>query len=215
MNNGNKGIPYLKVFGDWLIRFQKLDDAQFGRLVRAAIAYVCNGQVPTIDGMEGLSFDYLRPALDNDKSKYTEKVEKNRRNGQKGADARWGNYSERHSSYSECHLTNGENSQEKERREKRQDKGDKREDMNGADKPRKFTSPSLDDVESYCRERQNNVDAARFVDYYTANGWRIGKTTMKDWRAAVRVWERNDPKQAQPANRYDQIKKLMEETTDD
>ena len=89
------------------------------------------------------------------------------------------------------------------------------EEKKGADKPHKFTPPSLNDVESYCRERQNNVDAARFVDYYTANGWRIGKTTMKDWRAAVRTWERNEPKQAQPANRYDQIKKLMEETPDD
>ena len=83
------------------------------------------------------------------------------------------------------------------------------------DKPRKFTPPPLDDVKSYCQDRKNKVDAARFVDYYTANGWRIGKTTMKDWRAAVRVWERNEPKQEQLTNRYDQIKKLMEETTDE
>ena len=55
MNDQKKRLPYLKVFGDWLTRFQKLDDAQFGRLVRAAIGYVCAGEEPAIDGMEGLS----------------------------------------------------------------------------------------------------------------------------------------------------------------
>ena len=37
------------------------------------------------------------------------------------------------------------------------------------------------------------MDAERFVDYYTANGWKVGKNPMKDWKAAVRNWERKDP----------------------
>ena len=56
----------------------------------------------------------------------------------------------------------------------------------------RFTPPSLTEVEQYCKERGNKVDAQRFVDFYTAKGWKIGKQSMKDWKAAVRTWERND-----------------------
>ena len=56
----------------------------------------------------------------------------------------------------------------------------------------KFLPPSAEEVKAYCIERGNNVDAERFVDYYTANGWKVGKNSMKDWKAAVRTWERGD-----------------------
>lgn len=131
MTTQRKGIPYLKVFGDWLTRFQKLDDAQFGRLVRAAVGYVCAGEEPTIDGIEGYLFDTIRPALDMDMARYREKVEKNTENGAKGAAARWGSDSERHTENSERHFMDGENSQEKEKREKKEEKREKKEDTRG------------------------------------------------------------------------------------
>ena len=56
----------------------------------------------------------------------------------------------------------------------------------------RFTPPTVEEVKTYCRERKNSVDAERFVDYYSANGWIVGKTKMKDWKAAVRTWERRD-----------------------
>ncbi len=72
----------------------------------------------------------------------------------------------------------------------------------------RFQPPTVAEVKTYCQERQNNVDAERFVDYYTANGWKVGKNSMKDWKAAVRTWERNDnqqkPKQTQPTISEDQ-----------
>ena len=54
---------------------------------------------------------------------------------------------------------------------------------------KRFTPPTLAEVTAYCRERQNAVDPQRFIDYYTANGWKVGKNSMKDWKAAVRTWE--------------------------
>ncbi len=57
---------------------------------------------------------------------------------------------------------------------------------------RRFTPPTYEQVSSYCLERNNNVDAHIFVDHYEANGWMRGKTKMKDWKAAVRFWERNN-----------------------
>lgn len=56
----------------------------------------------------------------------------------------------------------------------------------------RFVPPSLEEVQAYCRERNNNVDAERFIDYYIANGWQVGKNKMKDWKAAVRNWERSN-----------------------
>lgn len=59
-------------------------------------------------------------------------------------------------------------------------------------KAKRFTPPTLEDVQAYCMERNNNVDAQHFVDYYTSNGWQVGKNKMKDWKAAIRTWERNN-----------------------
>lgn len=54
---------------------------------------------------------------------------------------------------------------------------------------KRFTPPSYDDVKAYCDERGNSIDPQRFIDYYQANGWKVGKASMKDWKAAVRNWE--------------------------
>lgn len=58
-------------------------------------------------------------------------------------------------------------------------------------KTKRFTPPTLEEVQAYCIERNNSVDPQHFIDYYTSNGWKVGKNTMKDWRAAIRTWERN------------------------
>ena len=57
---------------------------------------------------------------------------------------------------------------------------------------KRFKPPAVEDVRAYCKERNNNVDAQQFVDFYEAKGWMLGKNKMKDWKAAVRTWERND-----------------------
>lgn len=56
----------------------------------------------------------------------------------------------------------------------------------------RFSPPTLEEVKAYCRERNNNVDAERFIDYYSANGWVQGKgKPIKDWKACIRTWEKN------------------------
>ena len=55
----------------------------------------------------------------------------------------------------------------------------------------RFTPPDVNMVRDYCIERNNSVDPQSFVDFYTAKGWMVGKNKMKDWKAAVRTWERN------------------------
>lgn len=55
----------------------------------------------------------------------------------------------------------------------------------------RFQKPTLSEVESYCSERGNTIDPKRFIDFYESKGWVVGKSPMKDWRAAVRTWEKN------------------------
>ena len=56
----------------------------------------------------------------------------------------------------------------------------------------RFTPPTTEEVKAYCEERKNKVDAQRFVDFYTTKGWMVGKSKMKDWKAAVRTWEKTE-----------------------
>jgi hypothetical protein len=65
---------------------------------------------------------------------------------------------------------------------------------------KRFVEPTVEQVQAYCQERNNNIDAERFVDFYTAKGWMLGKNKMKDWKAAVRTWEkRNHANSSQPS----------------
>lgn len=64
-----------------------------------------------------------------------------------------------------------------------------------------FIAPTVAEVADYCRERGNNVDPDKFVSYYESNGWHVGRNKMKDWRAAVRTWERNSRSYSKPVNR--------------
>jgi len=58
-------------------------------------------------------------------------------------------------------------------------------------KVKRFTKPTIEEVVDYCNERNNDVDAEKFYDYYSSNGWKVGKNSMKDWKASVRTWEKN------------------------
>jgi hypothetical protein len=58
----------------------------------------------------------------------------------------------------------------------------------------KFKKPTLEEVKNYCLERNNNVDAENFIDFYESNGWKVGNNKMKDWKASVRTWERRNNK---------------------
>lgn len=62
------------------------------------------------------------------------------------------------------------------------------------EKSKRFIPPTKEDVKAYCQERKNNIIPEKFIDHYTSNGWMVGKNKMKDWKASVRTWERNEQK---------------------
>lgn len=62
---------------------------------------------------------------------------------------------------------------------------------------KRFVPPTPEEVNTYCRERNNGIDGSEFCDFYTSKGWKVGKNPMKDWKAAVRTWERSRKQNAQ------------------
>ena len=60
---------------------------------------------------------------------------------------------------------------------------------------RRFTPPTLEEVQSFINEHGYRVDANRFIDFYSSKGWMVGKNKMKDWQAAVRGWASRDKQQ--------------------
>jgi hypothetical protein len=80
-----------------------------------------------------------------------------------------------------------------------------------------FNKPSLLEIKNYCVERVNNVDPEAFFDFYESKGWLVGKSKMKDWKAAIRTWERTETKKEKPTiskldwqiNEWQKAKKLL------
>lgn len=85
-------------------------------------------------------------------------------------------------------LCNGEKEKEKEKEKDREIDSS----ASTTTKRKRFEKPSISDIKQYCIERNNNIDASQFYDYYESNGWKVGKNSMKDWKAAVRTWERSE-----------------------
>ena len=69
----------------------------------------------------------------------------------------------------------------------------------------RFTPPTLEEVTEYCKERNNKIDPQTFIDFYSSKGWMIGKNKMKDWKAAIRTWERHDNKATEKKPQYKQF----------
>ena len=78
-----------------------------------------------------------------------------------------------------------------------------------------FIKPTVQDINIYFSERQNKIDAEAFYDFYESKNWKIGKNKMKDWRAAVRTWERRETKKPTMSkldsqiNAWQEAKKLL------
>jgi len=59
-------------------------------------------------------------------------------------------------------------------------------------KSKKFQKPTIEQIKAYCQEANKNIDAEAFFDFYEAKGWVVGRAPMKDWKAAVRNWAKNE-----------------------
>lgn len=98
--------------------------------------------------------------------------------------------------YRDKRIENRVKSIDNREKEKEREKADDGSSATLSESKKRFSPPSVEEVAAYCEERKNGIDPQRFWDFYSAKNWMIGKSKMKDWKAAVRTWEaREDPKQ--------------------
>jgi hypothetical protein len=74
--------------------------------------------------------------------------------------------------------------------------------QDGKQKAKRFVKPTVEEVREYCQDRGNTVDPETFVNFYESKGWVVGKSPMKDWKAAVRNWERSRTETTPPQETY-------------
>lgn len=74
----------------------------------------------------------------------------------------------------------------------------------------RFIPPTVQEVKAYCIERKNDIDAEQFVDFYQSKGWKIGSGKMKDWKAALRTWEKRQKKEQSGSDRLGWLFNMQE-----
>ena len=174
---------YVCLYHSYLKSVEPLNDAERGRLFTACLTYSMTGAEPDLRGNERFVWPTIREQIDRDSKKYSDFCKKQQENIRK----RWDT--------TVYDGTSGIPDDTKHTKEKEKEKENILSSPNVEDSiartpaRKRFTPPTLAKVTAYCRERQNAVDPQRFIDYYTANGWKVGKNSMKDWKAAVRTWE--------------------------
>ena len=196
MGRNKDGRP--EWFKFWRRNRRQLDIEQLnmhsrGVLFTNMMRYFDTGEAELIEmtPVEAMAFNIVKINVDDSFSEYKEREERNRENGQKGG--RPAKNPKNPVGFLETDI-NPENPKIEERSQKKEVRSQKKEVETGAAKLQRtrFIQPTFEEIQNYCIERQNDVDPQRFIDYYTANGWKVGKNQMKDWRAAVRTWERRD-----------------------
>lgn len=91
----------------------------------------------------------------------------------------------------EC-LTNVKQLLKENRREEKRTEENRKEEKSTSTK--KFIKPTIEEIDEYCLERNNGINANAFYDFYESKDWYVGKNKMKDWKACVRTWEQRDTK---------------------
>lgn len=174
---------YVCLYHSYLKSVEPLNDAERGRLFTACLTYSMTGAEPDLRGNERFVWPTIREQIDRDSKKYSDFCKKQQENIRK----RWDT--------TVYDGTSGIPDDTKHTKENEKEKENILSSPNVEDSiartpaRKRFTPPTLAEVTAYCRERQNAVDPQRFIDYYTARGWKLNKTSMKDWKAAVRTWE--------------------------
>ena len=185
---------YFCAYHSYIKQCKGLSDGELGRLFRALLEYSASGKVPELNGRESVAFDFMSANIDRDAESYKDTCNRNRENISKRY--------ERIRANTTVYETYQEKEEEKEKEELLK-KDISNEISQKSTRQKKFVPPTVEEVASYCLERKNKVDAAYFVDHYTSNGWKVGKQNMKDWKAAVRTWEKNGYNQ--PSKKQDAV----------
>ena len=177
------------IYDSWFLTFKVLPDEKAGQLIKAIGDHVLGKPVRLPDDLEDVANEMLE-TIDEAKAAYDNKCKQMQAN----AKQRFSN--------GEQMQANADQLEDKKKKKKNEEKEKDFKEILSKESTKKvasrFLPPSLDQVKAYCDERKNNVDPQTFIDFYSSKGWKVGNQSMKDWKAAVRTWEKRDDYKAKP-----------------
>lgn len=178
-------------FASYYEALQYLSDKDCGVMIKAICEFALNGVEPDFDTsvLKGY-WTLIRPTLERS----IKRAEAGRRGGQSGAGVpRNGGNSNASKSIANQNDINTDKERKGEEKEVGEGKDlDEEKESKGKRKSTRFSPPTVDEVQAYCNERGNGIDARHFVDFYEARGWKYGNTSIKDWKACIRTWEQRN-----------------------
>ncbi len=187
-------------YEDWYAVVKELPAEERLGAYDAIMQYAFEGIMPK-DKFIKVATALMRSTIDRDNDKYKEKCERNRLNilarWRRGAhDATAEDESLRPNTIATDNDNNNDSDNDNKPTAKAVGEIKNKEKSNTKKKvaiaPARFRKPKVEEVNAYCNERGNYVDAQQFVDFYESKGWKVGNSPMKDWKAAVRTWEQRD-----------------------
>lgn len=212
----------ITIYRNMVDSVRNLDQTDFQPIVMAIFDFALDGKEPeNLTPMQYAVFNMTRVNIEksNERRRNKAEYEKKRRERKKAereaiksnsVDSAWTSVDNESKCVDERYDKEKEKEKVKEKvkeneKEKEKEKVKEKESKNNSNNiymcgeklptqtPRKkFVKPSLEEVREYCLERKNNVNPEKFIDFYEAKDWYIGKNKMKDWKAAVRTWERGN-----------------------
>lgn len=180
---------------------EKLTDEQAGKLIKAIYQYTEEGTMPELDTLLEIAIIPIKQNIDKNNEKWEEERQKRSEAGRLGGLKKAKNQQDSSdtkqnqamlSNVKECQA---ELSNAKERLANQAVYVNVSDNVNDKEKEKRkrtFIKPTVEEVQNYCRERRNNVNAENFMNFYESKGWKVGNTPMKDWKACVRTWEQRD-----------------------
>lgn len=185
---------FVKLWLNYESYFESYSAAEVGRLVLAMIKYKSSGAVPEFSGSEKFIWPAIKRDIDVD-NEFAETKRKNAKNRAEQIEAIQSKVKQDESRPSKTEQS--AQVKVKDNNPHTPLQGDE-----GVPVSKRFVPPTPEEVNAYCRERNNGIDGSEFCDFYTSKGWKVGKNPMKDWKAAVRTWERSRKQTAPPERKW-------------
>lgn len=160
----------------------------------AICAYSLNDTGPKLTGMQLAIFKLIRPNIDANKRKY-ENGKKGAGYGKKGGRPKKNNPKETPNKPQDNPTRTPNVDVDEDVRCIDVDKDNNKSTKVDIKKTNRFLKPTIQQLQDFISEKKYSVNAETFFNYYEANGWKVGKNSMKDWKAAVRTWQSKEKTQ--------------------
>lgn len=210
-------VSWYKMFVRLESVFESAPDECAGRALKASFVYARTGEVPELDPVSMILFSAIKPSIDDSAESFENISKRNRENGKRGGRPPAPQKNPEKPKETQITQTNPENPAKAEDRSKKIEVRSKKIEDRSIDnenrtltassarestqKRTRFNPPGNDEVIAFFGNQGSSTQQANnFFDFYTANGWKVGRNTMKDWKAAARNWIRrahdyNNPRQ--------------------